>query len=86
MAKPIMVSLRLDATADELLKRCRTSGCFATTTEIMTAGLRLVAHEVRQESIRREIAQMGVDVSDRTFALVGLDDGPRALERADHSE
>ena len=83
MGKPIIVSIRLDSAAEEPLKRCRASGRFATTTEIMTMGLRLLARELRRESIRREIAQVGVDASDRTFALVELDDWQRALERAD---
>ncbi len=86
MTKPTMVSVRLDAETEELLKRCHASGRFATTTEIMTAGLRLLARELRQEAIRREIAQVGVDASDQAFAVVGIDEWEQAWERADQGE
>lgn len=86
MAKETIVSVRLDAAADELLKRCRASGRFATTTEIVIAGLRSLARELRQEAIRQQIAQAGVDARDRAFSLVGIEEWEQALERADRGE
>ncbi len=86
MTKPTMVSVRLDAETQELLKRCRASGRFATTMEIMTAGLRLLARELRQDAIRHEIAQGGADAFNQAIALVGIEEWEQAWERADQGE
>ena len=87
MAKETVVSVRLDNATEKILERCKSEGHFASTTDTIIAGLRVLARELRHQAIRQEIVASGrSDAQDSAFAVLGLAEWQSALERADRGD
>ncbi len=78
-----VISVRLNKTTATLLQRCKEDGTFESTTDVVLAGLRLLARQLRHDAIHREIAIARDSEDDAAYAMVELEEWAVRWDQAD---